>query len=66
MIIKVDTEGLRVINQLVDIALKAGGLSNLEGVSKILSSIQQLDGKGDAQVAVSSNKKVDVKSERKE
>lgn len=40
MIIKVDAEGKTVIEQLCDIALKTYGLSNLEGVSTILKSIE--------------------------
>jgi hypothetical protein len=42
MIIKVDAEGNEIIKQLCDIALKTYGLSNLEGVTKILSSVELL------------------------
>lgn len=39
MIIQVDEQGKVALNQLVDIALKQGGLNNLNGVVEILKSI---------------------------
>ena len=39
MIIKVDKEGLEAIKGLADIALKMGGLNNLQPVNKILASV---------------------------
>lgn len=42
MKIIVDDEGMKVINSLLDISLKAGGMLNLAGVNKILSSCEKL------------------------
>jgi len=40
VIIKVDDQGREAIKQLCDVALKFGGLTNLEAVSFILHSVQ--------------------------
>ncbi len=40
MIIKADAQGQEAIKQLCDIALKTGGLSNMQGVMQILQSTQ--------------------------
>ena len=40
MLIKVDDQGREAIKQLCDVALKFGGLTNLEAVSFILHSVQ--------------------------
>jgi hypothetical protein len=42
MIIQVDEKGKEAITQLVDIALKQGGIANLNGVVEILKSIQDI------------------------
>ena len=42
MIIEVDQEGLGVIHQLCDIALKSAGLKNLESINKILNSTRKV------------------------
>lgn len=39
MKISVDKEGRAMINQLCDVALKAGGIQNLNGITQILASI---------------------------
>lgn len=41
MVIIVDEEGKKALHQLVDIALKAGGISNLNGTIDILKSVQE-------------------------
>ena len=40
MKIIVDEEGKKALHQLVDIALKHGGISNLQGTIEILKSVQ--------------------------
>lgn len=40
MIIKVDEEGKKVIEQLCDIALKTGGVANLASVTNILEKTE--------------------------
>lgn len=42
MLIQVDEQGKVALNQLVDIALKQGGISNLNGVVEILKSITEI------------------------
>lgn len=42
MIIQVDLEGRKVIEQLCDIALKQGGVKNLNQVNSILRSVTML------------------------
>lgn len=42
MIIQVDQEGRKVIEQLCDIALKQGGVKNLNQVNSILRSVTML------------------------
>ncbi len=42
MIIKVDSKGKNAIEQLVDIALKQGGLSNFNPAGMVLESIELL------------------------
>ena len=42
MKIRADEKGIQAIQQLCDVALKQGGLSNLQGVQAILSSVQEL------------------------
>lgn len=43
MVIKVDEKGKEMIRQLCDIALKAGGIANLDGVVTILQSTSMID-----------------------
>lgn len=43
LIIKTNKDGNEAITQLCDIALKYGGMKNMEGVSQILNSIQILE-----------------------
>jgi hypothetical protein len=40
MVIKVDMEGQEMVKQLCDVALKAGGLSSLDGVMHVLRSVK--------------------------
>ena len=40
MVILVDKEALSVMNQLCDIALKSGGIQNLDGVNRILGCVK--------------------------
>ncbi len=42
MKIIVDDEGMKIINSLVDISLKTGGILNLSGANKILESLEKL------------------------
>lgn len=42
MLLMVDDEGRKALNQLVDIALKQGGLNNLQGVIEILKAAQDI------------------------
>ena len=42
MIIKTDADGKDAIEQLVDIALKKGGIQNLNAANLILSSLKPL------------------------
>lgn len=42
MIIKKDKEGIAVIQQLCDIALKQGGLQNLQAINKTLASVSEI------------------------
>ena len=41
--IKVNTETAKVIHDLCDVALKAGGINNLEVVSNLLNSISLVE-----------------------
>jgi len=43
MIINTDKEGKELIVQLCDIALKMGGLQNLQGVNNILQTIKLVE-----------------------
>ena len=43
MQIKVDKEGAEVIKQLCDVALRAGGLSNLGAISRVLTCLDHPD-----------------------
>lgn len=45
MIIKVDKEAQGLIKNLCDVALKTGGLANLEGVLAILNKMELLEEK---------------------
>lgn len=48
MKIKVDAEGKQAIESLCDLALRQGGLQNMQGVQQVLGSveiIQEDDGK---------------------
>ena len=56
MIIKVDKEGKSAVEQLVDIALKQGGIQNLNAVNLILHTIKLLP--------VSDNKKEGKKGKK--
>lgn len=40
MIFQVDKEGEHAIQQLCDIALKAGGIQNLERINQVLESVE--------------------------
>ena len=40
MVIKTDAEGKNVIEQLCDVALRAGGVQNLQAVTEVLKSIE--------------------------
>lgn len=51
-----DDEGMKVINNLLDISLKTGGIQNLAGVNKILESCEKMPEVSD--------KKVDQKKEK--
>jgi len=46
MIILVDQEGERVVKSLVDIALKAGGFSNLGAVNAIVKAVKIIPPQG--------------------
>ncbi len=43
MIIKCDAEGKKVIEQMIDISLKAGGIQNLNGSVGILNQIEIIE-----------------------
>ena len=43
MKIVVDSEGRAIVEQLVDIALKHGGLANFNSVTKILSVLKNVE-----------------------
>lgn len=43
LIIKTNKNGKDAITQLCDIALKYGGMQNIQGVSQILNSIQDIE-----------------------
>ena len=43
MIIKADKEGMKTLEQLADIALRQGGLQNLNAVNQFLKSIQPIE-----------------------
>jgi len=45
MIIKCDKEAVEAIKQLCDIALKTGGLQNMQGIQVVLGSISELEEK---------------------
>jgi len=40
MQIKVDKEGAEVIKQLCDVALRAGGLNSLAGITQVLTCLE--------------------------
>ncbi|MCP4255533.1 MAG: hypothetical protein GY775_19430 [Candidatus Scalindua sp.] len=42
MVIKVDKEGSKALTQIVDLALKAGGLQALQLVNTITAGVQEL------------------------
>ena len=50
MIIKADKEGKDILVQLCDIALKTGGLHNMNAVQGILNSIQLIEDQDDNNV----------------
>ena len=43
MIIQVDKEGENIIQQLCDVALKQGGIKNLNAINKTLSSLKVIE-----------------------
>ena len=43
MIIKADKEGMESLKELLDVALKVGGLNNLKGVTDILNTIEEIE-----------------------
>ncbi len=42
MIIKADKEGILFIKDLCDLALKVGGINNLNAATKLISSIEEI------------------------
>jgi hypothetical protein len=42
MVIKVDAQGREMIKQLCDIALRHGGIANLQGVMMIVNSMETI------------------------
>ena len=50
MIIKVDAEGARVIEQLADLALKQGGLSNLKAVNDLFGKVELIEDKQESEI----------------
>ena len=42
MIIEADKEGVEVVKQLCDIALKQGGIQNLKGVTEVLAALKEI------------------------
>jgi len=42
MIIKADQEGIKVLEQLADIALKYGGLANLRAVNELWQKVEPI------------------------
>ncbi len=42
MIIEADKDGIKIIQQLCDVALKTGGVANLKGVNDVLSSLTEI------------------------
>ena len=47
MKIKADKTGIEVIKQLCDLALKQGGLQNLNAVTQVLQSIEEIEKKSE-------------------
>jgi hypothetical protein len=43
MIIKADKEAIQAIQQLCDIALKAGGIQNLQGIQAVLAGVSEIE-----------------------
>jgi hypothetical protein len=43
MLIKVDAEGKEAIKQLCDVALKFGGINNLDAINVIMSSVRPIE-----------------------
>ncbi len=43
MIIKVDIEGRKALDDLFDVALKAGGIKNFNAISKIMDAVEALE-----------------------
>ena len=43
MVVKTDEQGKKLIEALCDVALKAGGLSNLQAVGSILNAVEILE-----------------------
>lgn len=43
MVIKVDDEGMQVMNQLLDIALKVDGLKSLDAIVALRNSISKIE-----------------------
>ncbi len=42
MVIKCDEEGRQIIEQMLDISLKSGGIQNLQGVTGVLQCLEML------------------------
>ena len=42
MIIIVDKEGRKAVEEMCDVALKAGGLANLKGIQQVFMALKQL------------------------
>ncbi len=47
MIIKTDPEGKKLLENLCDVALRAGGIKNLQEVGRLLQSIELIKKKKD-------------------
>lgn len=59
MLINADAEGMKAIESLFDVALKAGGMANFSHVVKIMDSVEEIKPKG------KQKKKVEKKPSKK-
>ena len=51
MIIEADEKGKDAINRLADVALKSGGIQNLDAINQILSSVRTIKKHEDEPIA---------------